>query len=420
MDVKLKGGSSETIRTNIDEFSNTPRDKFNFVYLIFFVTGVGTLLPWNFFITAIPYFQFKLRNTSLENGSSTDPKQLSKEQVLFANYLALCSMLPFATFTILNLVLMKWISSFTRYIIGAVTVFVLFLVTVILVKIVLEPGVFLGITLASVVVINSGSAIVQGSVMGIAALLPPRNMKACLEGQALAGVLAAVAQIASIAGSPRPTDSALAYFLIALTFLAVATCLFLVSETQYNTQSVKPISSENVEQDEVDADQPMIVSDRFRIARSLKDVWVHGLSVWSVFLVTLTMFPALLQPTYFLYFWNARNNTQSVKPISSENVEQDEVDADQPMIVSDRFRIARSLKDVWVHGLSVWSVFLVTLTMFPALLQPVRSKYYSEKDPWTGKFFTPVIVFLSFNIFDWVGRTLAGVIKWVSVRSVFL
>ncbi|KAA3670169.1 uncharacterized protein DEA37_0008521 [Paragonimus westermani] len=75
------------------------------------------------------------------------------------------------------------ISSFTRYIIGAVAVFLLFLVTVILVKIVLEPGVFLGITLASVVVINSGSAIAQGSVLGIAALLPPRNMKACLEGQ---------------------------------------------------------------------------------------------------------------------------------------------------------------------------------------------------------------------------------------------
>ncbi|KAF5402240.1 Nucleoside transporter [Paragonimus heterotremus] len=367
VDVKLKGGSSDTIRTNIDEFSNTPRDKFNLVYLIFFFTGVGTLLPWNFFITAIPvrqlflnhclqYFQFKLRNTSLENGSLTDPKQLSKEQVLFGNYLALCSMLPFATFTIMNLVLMKWISSFTRYIIGAVTVFVLFLVTVILVKIVLEPTVFLGITLASVVVINSGSAIVQGSVFGIAALLPPRNMKACLEGQALAGVLAAIAQIASIAGSPRPTDSALAYFLIALTFLAVATCLFLL----------------------------------------------------------------LKRNTYFSYFWNARNNTQSVKPSSLEDVEQDEIDAHQPMIVSDRFRIAQSLKDVWVHGLSVWSVFLVTLTMFPALLQPVRSKYYSEKDPWTGKFFTPVIVFLSFNVFDWIGRALAGVIKWPRLRQKWL
>ncbi|KAF8568507.1 hypothetical protein P879_06142 [Paragonimus westermani] len=183
MDVKLNGGSSDSIRTYRDEFSNTPRDKFNLVYLIFFFVGLGTLLPWNFFITAIPYFQFKLRNTSLENGSYTDPKFMSKEQVLFANYLALCSMLPIAIFTIMNIVLMKWISAFTRYITGAVVVFLLFLVTVILVKIVLEPDVFLGITLASVVVINSGSAIVQGSVLGIAALLPPQNMKACLEGQ---------------------------------------------------------------------------------------------------------------------------------------------------------------------------------------------------------------------------------------------
>ncbi|KAF8561164.1 hypothetical protein P879_08478 [Paragonimus westermani] len=171
--------------------------------------------------------------------------------------------------------------------------------------------------------------------------------------KALAGVLAAVAQIASIAGSPSPTDSALAYFLIALAFLAVAACLFLF----------------------------------------------------------------LKRNTYFLYFWNAHNNPQNVKPISSEDTEQNEFDADRPMVVSDRFRIARSLKDVWVHGLSVWSVFLVTLTMFPALLQPVRSMYYNEKDPWTGKFFTPVIVFLSFNVFDWIGRALAGVLKWPRLRQ---
>ena len=35
---------------------NAPQDKFNLVYIIFGWLGVGTLLPWNFFITVNDYW----------------------------------------------------------------------------------------------------------------------------------------------------------------------------------------------------------------------------------------------------------------------------------------------------------------------------------------------------------------------------
>ncbi|KAG5453291.1 Equilibrative nucleoside transporter 2 [Clonorchis sinensis] len=110
-------------------------DKYNITYIIFFVAGVGCLLPWNFFCTAIPYFQYKLRNTSVDNSTIIAPDHMSYEQILFGNYLALCSMLPLAAFTILNLFIMKWVSAFTRYVVGSITIFLMFVLTVILIRI---------------------------------------------------------------------------------------------------------------------------------------------------------------------------------------------------------------------------------------------------------------------------------------------
>lgn len=42
----------------------TPEDSYNLVYVLFFLMGIGSLLPWNFFITAKHYWIYKLSNGS--------------------------------------------------------------------------------------------------------------------------------------------------------------------------------------------------------------------------------------------------------------------------------------------------------------------------------------------------------------------
>lgn len=50
-----------------------PEDSYCLVYIIFFLMGIGSLLPWNFFITAKHYWLYKLSNIS----HSSDAEQLS-------------------------------------------------------------------------------------------------------------------------------------------------------------------------------------------------------------------------------------------------------------------------------------------------------------------------------------------------------
>lgn len=57
-----------------------PEDSYCFVYIIFFLMGIGSLLPWNFFITAKHYWLYKLSNSSNSSHSSDQLSDLSVSQ----------------------------------------------------------------------------------------------------------------------------------------------------------------------------------------------------------------------------------------------------------------------------------------------------------------------------------------------------
>lgn len=55
----------------------SPEDSYCLVYLIFFLMGIGSLLPWNFFITAKHYWLYKLSNNTHSNSNEDQRSYLS-------------------------------------------------------------------------------------------------------------------------------------------------------------------------------------------------------------------------------------------------------------------------------------------------------------------------------------------------------
>lgn len=63
-------------------------DSYQWVYWAFVWLGLGSLLPFNFFITADPYFRYKLHDPTAPNAS------ISKLESSYENAVTLCAAIP--------------------------------------------------------------------------------------------------------------------------------------------------------------------------------------------------------------------------------------------------------------------------------------------------------------------------------------
>ncbi|XP_023257680.1 equilibrative nucleoside transporter 1-like isoform X2 [Seriola lalandi dorsalis] len=182
---------------------SSPKDKYLCVWLIFFLLGLGTLLPWNFFMNATMYFTSRLKDSSSVNSSANqteaEGEHRSVLEAKFNNVMTLCAMLPLLLCTCLNSFLHTLISQHLRVMGSLLIIMFIFTITAVLVKVPLEPLPFFSITMVKIVIINSFGAVLQGSLFGMAGLLPTSYTTPIMSGQGLAGTFAAFAMICAIA-----------------------------------------------------------------------------------------------------------------------------------------------------------------------------------------------------------------------------
>ncbi|XP_037072363.1 equilibrative nucleoside transporter 1-like [Pollicipes pollicipes] len=321
------------------------------VYFIFYLLGMGTLLPWNFFITADSYWNYKFRNATLDANSNATDTTTDLQYNFFA-YLSVASMLPNTIFLTLNAVLADKINQQLKLLVALGVVIVFFIVTTILVPVNSDQwqSTFFAITMVMVVILNVGAAVFQGGLFGLSAQFPSKYLSAVLSGQALGAVFACVCRIVSIAVSgddevAAAVNSALVYFTLADITLAVSMGAYLwmtrMAFYKYYTVLHGPKRTAN---ELVDLGQ-----------RSSAAVKAPSVSVWRVF-----------------------------------------------------------LKVKW-FALAVCLVFLVTLSMFPAITAKIEPMHASTKENpsvWARDYFVPVCCFLLFNLTDYIGRICGGYTVW--------
>ncbi|KAJ6664711.1 hypothetical protein lerEdw1_006284 [Lerista edwardsae] len=347
------------------------------VWMIFFILGLGTLLPWNFFMTAMEYFNSRLgesHNVSYADdrisdgnvtGSKKPPTYL---QSIFPNVMTLCSMLPLLIFTCLNSFLHQRIPQQVRILGSLTAIFLVFFVTSVLVKIFMDPLSFFIITMVKIVLINSFGAILQGSLFGLAGLLPASYTAPIMSGQGLAGTFAAVAMICAIASGSELEDSAFGYFITACItiLLAIGSYIMLPRLDFFRYYSMKDKTEYRTHgnHSELETKVDLIKKDDY-----------NGLDL------------------------NNPANGASHTPNHESSV-------------------LGIFKKIWIMAASVCLVFAVTIGVFPAVTIGVRSTI-AGKTLW-AKYFTPVSCFLMFNVFDWAGRSLTAVCMWPGKDSYLL
>lgn len=269
----------------------SPKDSYNLVYIIFFLMGIGSLLPWNFFITAKHYWLYKLSNHSLPNKPDEERSDLSD---YFESYLAIASTVPSVLCLILNYVLVNRLSPRVRILSSLVVILVVFVVTTVLVKVDMSSCTlefFVG-TLVSVAIVSGASNLFSGSVFGISGYFPMRISQALISGQAMGGTLSALASIIDLAAAKDVTDSALAYFLTADVFILLCIITYLLlPKLEYSRHYMLAAEcSSAAVVNEAGGRAKVSVPPLQPIIRK---TWVLGLSVFYVFCVSIMVFPAV-------------------------------------------------------------------------------------------------------------------------------
>ncbi|MEQ2240485.1 hypothetical protein ILYODFUR_015457, partial [Ilyodon furcidens] len=333
---------------------NAPQDKYHAVWIIFFILGLGTLLPWNFFMTATIYFTDRLKDPSMNHTNGTLARTVLESK--FNNVMTLCAMVPLLIFTCLNSFIHQRIPQKLR-ISGSLTViFLVFVLTAILVKVDMKPLSFFTLTMIKIVCINSFGAIFQGSLFGLAGILPASYTTPIMSGQGLAGTFAAFSMICALTSGSELQDSAFGYFITACVVILLATAsYFMLPKMEFFQYFMESNGSRSADEENK---MDLLKKEKQLGTNLMEEDTSAGRSVFSIF------------------------------------------------------------KQIWVMALSVCFSFTVTIGTFPAVTAEVKSTV-ANGTGWET-YFIPVSCFLLFNLMDWAGRSLTAVCMWPGKDSVLL
>ncbi|KAK6033234.1 nucleoside transporter [Ostertagia ostertagi] len=276
------------IPSNPDD--EAPKDTGNLVYLIILLHGVGSLMPWNMFITIAPdyYTNYKMK-TFDENGTA----HATVYSANFLNYLAIASQIPNLLLNFINIFvtvkgdLTKRIS-LSLLIVGAMIIFTMSFVYVDTWK---WMGTFFAITLLSIVLLNGANGIYQNSIFGLASDFPFKFTNAVIIGNNLCGTFVTVVNIITAFVSKNTANAAFAYFGISLLTLGICFSSFFLLKRQpfyqyYSKRAMLARQSEGTES------KPGLTARDYLDA--FKQGWPQMINVYLVFFVSLSIFPGIM------------------------------------------------------------------------------------------------------------------------------
>ncbi|KAM3912636.1 equilibrative nucleoside transporter 3 [Leptodactylus fuscus] len=276
-------------------YARKPVDHYNGTYIIFFILGVGSTLPWNFICTAKHYWIYKLRNCSdLPVVEGPDASDLGD---YFESYFSIASAVPSVPCLILNFYLVNRISSQTRVLSSLVVMLLIFIFITVLVKVDTSfwTQEFFALTLICVAILSGASNVLTASVFGVTGRFPMKHSQSLISGQAMGGTISALAAILDLSIASNVTDSALAYFLTADVFLLLCIAVYLILPRIEYSSYYLTVNEERPNQAEGSEE---IVSTSLKtnsppILPILKKVKILAACLFYTFFISIIIFPTI-------------------------------------------------------------------------------------------------------------------------------
>lgn len=336
-----------------------PHDKFKIISCIMILQGLGGILPFNMFTHAYAYFSYKFNGTTASFSDS------------FESYFSITAMLPILLGSSFAVWLQMRLSIKTRFLASTSMILVLLALNTIFVKVPTDHWVrgFFILTLILLFALNSFSSVYQCSMFGLAGILGRSYVSALMSGQSIAGLFSTIAAIVSA--------------------------------------SIDPIRSGHCETDVSDSNSENITM-------------VYFLSAVIIMLMCIVSFLFLMKMQFIQHhLHDALNGKSSISAY----------DETTPMLVkkggtAQAASILYITYQIWAYAVSVFLIFAVTLSLFPAVLTNIRSiSYHSnrpEEHPWSDCLFIPLMCFLVFTTSDLAGRVIPQWIMWPRNKHVIL
>ncbi|KAG2718772.1 hypothetical protein I3760_03G236200 [Carya illinoinensis] len=258
---------------------NKPRDTFKIAYIIHFLLGAGTLLPWNALITAVDYFAYLYPSKHVEKVFSV--------AYMSSSVLVLVVMLSWSDWN-------RRLNFRLRMNFG----FCMFIISLMVAPIIdwawcsscsgsgAPPNGAYSVTVTSVIVCGLADGLVGGSLIGSAGKLPKEFMQAVFAGTASSGVLVSMLRIltkASLPQTPKGLRTSSHFYFIVGTIILL--CCILSCNLLYKL----PVMQQH---HRLVQDDPLCSRPKFwSVARKI--LWpVFG--IFIIYLVTLSIFPGFI------------------------------------------------------------------------------------------------------------------------------
>ncbi|KAJ7943628.1 Equilibrative nucleotide transporter like [Quillaja saponaria] len=261
-----------------------PEDTFHFAYIIYFTLGLGYLLPWNAFITAVDYFSYLYPDANVD-------------RVFAVVYMLV------ALFCLIIIILYsKKSNSYVRINLGLGLFVVALLVVPIMDAVYIKGrvGLYDGfyVTVGAVGLSGIADALMQGGIVGAAGEMPERYMQAVVAGTAASGVLVSVMRILTKAMYTQDASglrkSANLYFAVGIVVMVICSVFYNIAHRlpvmkYYNQLKLQAVTQE--EEENGPRSGSIWGSTLWDIFERVK--W-YGFGIVLIYIVTLSIFPGYI------------------------------------------------------------------------------------------------------------------------------